>query len=223
MGEKKELQKKELEISRGRVLIDHLRYPQQKIVLGPDENLTIFLLPSRGSFSKKLDVFLRGDRSRLVVLGVVLGARQEESTLIINTIHQGRGTSAYTHVRAVLFDASETHFSGLIKIEKGADQTSSLLENRVLLLGPKSRAESIPSLEIEANEVKASHAATTGQIDEQQLFYLRSRGIDLKTATRMIVEGFFEPIFDRLREMAKPAEYAHIRGALWANLLAAKL
>lgn len=223
MGEKKELQVKKLEVSRGRVVVDHLDRPSEKIVLAKNESLTIFLLPPRGDFAKRLDVFLHGDGSRVEVLGAVLGAGQEKSALTVNTIHQGRRTCAYIHVRGVLFDSAQSHFDGLIKIEKKADQTVSLLENRMLLLGERSRAQSIPSLEIEANEVKASHAATTGQIDEHQLFYLRSRGIDLKTATRMIVEGFFEPIFDRLRKLSDSAEYAHIRGALWADLLASKL
>lgn len=221
MGSKKGLQK--MELRTGQIVVDRLEQETGEIVLGPSERLTVFLLPSRGSFAKTLDVFLKGDGSRVEILGVVLGANQDKSRLTVNTIHQGHGTSAYSHVRAVLFDASETHFSGLIKIEKEADRTASLLENRVLLLGEKARAWSEPTLEIKADEVKASHAATVGQIDEAQLFYLRSRGINLKTATRMIVEGFFEPIFDRLKKFSRDEEFAHIRGTLWADLLKARL
>lgn len=223
MGEKKQLEGRKLEVSLGRVKIDFLKKSQEEIVLKADEALTVFLLPKRGDFYKKLDVYLEGDRSRLEILGIVLGARAEQSRLVINTFHQGRGTSAYTHVRGVLFDEAQTHFEGLIKIDKGADATHSLLENRVLLLGEQARAESVPSLEIEANEVKASHAATVGRLDESQIFYLQSRGIDTKTATRMIVEGFLEPIFDRLRKAVSEEDFAHVRGRLWTDLLAAKL
>lgn len=223
MGEKKQLEGKKLGVSLGRVKIDFLKKPQEKVVLKTGEALTIFLLPKLGDFYKKLDVYLEGDRSRLEILGIVLGARAEKSRLEINTVHQGRGTSAYTHVRGVLFGEARTYFGGLIKIEKGANATHSLLENRVLLLGEEARAESVPSLEIEANEVKASHAATVGRLDGQQLFYLQSRGIDPKTATRMIVEGFFEPIFDRFRKAVSGEDFAHLRGQLWTDLLSAKL
>jgi len=83
-------------------------------------------------------------------------------------------------------------------VQPKAQQTASFLSDHTLLLSQKCRAESIPSLEIGANEVSASHGATTGKIDEDQLFYLMVRGIAREEAERIIVQGFFEPVLQRI-------------------------
>ena len=216
MGEKKDLVSKRWELSSRRVLIDRCLEKETKIILSAGQSLRIILLPHQNHSQKSLEVFLRGDHSRVEILGAVLGRGQDRFNLDVKTIHQGVGTSAYTHVRGVLFDESYVSFSGLIRIDKGANKTSSLLENRVLVLGEKARAESIPSLEIEADDVKASHAATVGKIDPDQLFYLQSRGIELKTAVRMIVDGFFDPILSKIDDEKL---VARIKGDLWVDIL----
>src|SRR5438876_3614886 len=86
----------------------------------------------------------------------------------------------------------------MIRVEPGAQQTASFLSAHGLLLSKKARGEFIPGLEIAANEVSASHGATTGQIDEDQLFYLMVRGIQRPEAERIIVQGFFEPVLQRI-------------------------
>jgi Fe-S cluster assembly protein SufD len=216
MGEKKQLQKKELEITSGKIIVDRFDQEKGKIVLGQDEILTIFLLPKFPHLTKVLNVFLKGEGSRLEVLGALVGRKSETSRIEINIIHQGLSTSSYAHSRSVLFDQSRAYFSGLIKIEKGANKTASLLETRALILGDQAHCESVPSLEIEADDVKASHAATVGKLDETQLFYLQSRGIDVHTATRMLIEGFFEPVLRRVSDEKAAAE---IRGEIWTDVL----
>src|SRR5579863_197027 len=86
----------------------------------------------------------------------------------------------------------------MIRVRPGAQQTASFLSDHNLLLSKKARAEAIPGLEIGANEVSASHGATSGQIDEEQLFYLMVRGIHREEAERIIVQGFFEPVLQRI-------------------------
>lgn len=216
MGEKKELKKEKLEIKKGSIIVDRLEEERSEIILGEGESLTIFLLPKAPKLSKTLSVYLAGNGSRVEIMGALVRKNREHSDVAISVIHQGLGTSAYTHVRAVLFGESVVNFSGLIRIEKGANKTSSLLENRVLILGEGAKSQSVPSLEIEADDVKASHAATTGKLDETQLFYLQSRGIDKKTAFRMLLEGFFEPILARVGDENAAAQ---IRGELWTDVL----
>ena len=82
----------------------------------------------------------------------------------------------------------------MVKIGKEARNTDSFLEMRVLLLDKKSSAVAEPKLEIENNDVKASHAATVGKIDEDQLFYLSSRGVDLDEANKLIINGFLKEV-----------------------------
>jgi len=97
-----------------------------------------------------------------------------------------------------LLDNSKAVFSGLIKVDPAAQNTDSFQTNRNLLLSKEAEADSLPGLEILANEVKCSHGATTSKIDEQELFYLQSRGISKTIAEKLIVLGFFEDIIGQV-------------------------
>lgn len=216
MGEKKYLVGKKLEVATTKVVVDRCLQEKTRVVLKANQNLRVILLPNHQVVNKNLEIFLKGNDSRVEILGAILGQKDDDFRLEVKTVHQGLRTSAYTHVRGVLFDASRSFFSGLIRIEKGANKTSSLLENRTLILGERAKANSIPSLEIEADDVKASHAATVGRIDEQQLFYLRSRGLSRKTATRMVIDGFFEPILSKINDEKTVAQ---LKGDLWVDIL----
>ncbi len=95
-----------------------------------------------------------------------------------------------TEVKAVVEDGGEILLKGKILIEKDAVGAEAFLRFKVLLLGENARAEVDPELEILCNQVKASHAASVGQIDEEQLFYLMSRGLSKQDAVKLIVEAF---------------------------------
>jgi len=106
-----------------------------------------------------------------------------------------------------LFGESRSVFSGLIKVDEAAQHTDAYQTNRNLLLNSSAEANSLPGLEILANEVKCSHGATTSRIDEQELYYLQSRGIPRNTAERMISLGFLSEVIqsiasDSTKEMA---------------------
>ena len=89
-------------------------------------------------------------------------------------------------------------YSGLIHIRPQAQRSDAFQTNRNLVLTEGAGAESIPNLEIEANDVRCSHASTVGPIDEEQLYYLETRGVPPADAERLIVLGFFDDVFDRL-------------------------
>ncbi len=97
-----------------------------------------------------------------------------------------------------LADNSKTIFSGLIKVGEEAQQTDAYQTNRNLLLTDTAEANSLPGLEIEANDVKCSHGATTSQIDPEEIFYMKARGIDEVSSHELIVYGFFEEIIGRI-------------------------
>jgi Fe-S cluster assembly protein SufD len=86
----------------------------------------------------------------------------------------------------------------MIRVEKDAQKTDAYQKNNSLLLSEDARADSIPGLEIEANDVRCTHGATAGAVDEDMVFYLRSRGIKRDEAVRLIVEGFFANVYDRI-------------------------
>lgn len=95
-------------------------------------------------------------------------------------------------------DQSRTVWRGMIKVDKVAQKTDGYQRNDNLVLSTRSRADSIPGLEIEADDVRCTHGSTTAKVDEEQIFYAMCRGFTREEATRMIVTGFFQQIFDRI-------------------------
>ena len=98
---------------------------------------------------------------------------------------------------------------------EGSQGTDAYQENRNLLLSPQARADSIPGLEIDTNDVRCTHGATAGPVDRSLLFYLMSRGIERAVAERLVVEGFFADVLERIE--SEPVREA-IRGALLKRL-----
>ncbi len=89
-------------------------------------------------------------------------------------------------------DRARSIFDGLIRIYHGAQRSNAFLEEHTLLLNPGARSDAIPGLEIEANDVRCTHSATVGEIEDEKLFYLESRGIPYDEARKILVLGFFE-------------------------------
>jgi len=95
-------------------------------------------------------------------------------------------------------DTAKSVYTGLIKISENATKTEAFQTNRNLTLSHGAWAESVPNLEIETNDVKCSHASTVGPIDDEQRFYLESRGVPPEIAERLVVFGFFDEVIERL-------------------------
>jgi Fe-S cluster assembly protein SufD len=112
--------------------------------------------------------------------------------------HMAPNTTSDFAFKGALRDESTAVWRGMIRVEKDAQKTNAYQENRNLLLSPKAHADSIPGLEILANDVRCTHGATVGQVDREQLFYLMARGLTRPEAERLIVRGFFSDVLDRI-------------------------
>lgn len=112
--------------------------------------------------------------------------------------HLAPHTTSDLLFKGALKDRSRSVWQGMIYVAPGAQKTDGYQANRNLVLSPKARADSIPGLEILADDVRCTHGATVGKIDAEQVFYLRSRGMPYADAERLIVEGFFDPIMQRI-------------------------
>ena len=123
-------------------------------------------------------------------LGVVDARAEGEYELEILAWHTVPSTGGRITVRGVVGKGASLTVRGMIKIEKQAQKIDDFLEIRILLLDPSARATAEPKLEIEADDVRASHAASVGKIDETQILYLASRGLSEKQAREEIVKGF---------------------------------
>ena len=145
-----------------------------------------------------MDVRLQGDGSSLEWLGFTFGTETQQLLWAPRVHHIGLATTAQIAWKSAVADTAYVVFDGMINIEHGAQGTNSDLRDNVIHLSPQARSDSIPGLEIDANEVKAGHGSTSGQVDEDQLFYLQARGLSRADAMRMLVLGFFGSIVDRV-------------------------
>lgn len=144
------------------------------------------------------DVALAGERAKAQVNGVMFTGGRQHLAYFTRQDHQAPNATSDLLYKGGLKDSSRIVWKGMIRVEKPAQKTDAYQKNDSLLLSESARADSIPGLEIEANDVRCTHGATAGQVDEDMVFYLRSRGIDRDTAVRLIVEGFFAQVHDRI-------------------------
>jgi Fe-S cluster assembly protein SufD len=124
------------------------------------------------------------------------------------THHIGDHCTGDILFKGALRDASRAGFEGMIRVEPSGQQTNSYLSDHILFLSDQAKADSVPGLEILANDVRCSHGATIGMIDEEQVFYLMSRGLDRTSAEKLIVGGFFEQVLlemplESMRELVR--------------------
>lgn len=164
------------------------------IRLGEGARLTFIFVGHEGWENlTKVQFEMAGRESELLFLGLIVGKEKTKFPFETISKHLVPQTKAHYYVRAAMFDHSLVDYKGNIIIEKQAQLTDSYLAHHTLLLSNYARARTIPALEIEADDVKAGHAATIGKVDEEVLFYLQSRGINEKEAEMMLIEGFSEP------------------------------
>ncbi len=125
--------------------------------------------------------------------------------------HHAPSTTSDFAFKGVLREQASVVWRGMIRVEEDAQKTNAYQENRNLILSPDAHADSIPGLEILANDVRCTHGATISQVDREQLFYAMSRGLTRGDAERLIVRGFFQDVLDRI-------ELAPVRDALAERL-----
>lgn len=146
----------------------------------------------------KTETLFNGEGASSECIGAFFGDGKRHIDLTTNVYHNVPNTTNNILARGVMKDNSSAVHHGLIRIEKPAFKTNSFLESHSLLLSEGASSNPIPSLVIENNDVRATHGASVGQIDEDKMFYLTSRGISREDAERLIVEGFFDPVLRKI-------------------------
>ena len=155
-----------------------------------------------GFGSKKGKIRIQNDLAGQGAVSRVTGAYFADATqhLDYDTFqeHIAPNTESDFKFKGALRDEASTVWRGMIRVERDAQKTNAYQENRNLLLSKSAHADSIPGLEILANDVRCTHGATLGQVDREQLFYLMARGLPRAEAERLIVRGFFQDVLDRI-------------------------
>ena len=145
-----------------------------------------------------LGVNLEGDGSSSEVVGLYFGEGSQtlDYRMVIN--HIGRSTSSDVFLKGALEDSAESVFTGLLRIEKDAQKTSTFETNRNLVLSENAKAHSVPNLEILCDDVVCGHGSSVGPLEEDHMYYLQSRGLSKERAERLLIRGFFTEVIDRL-------------------------
>jgi len=173
--------------------------PTERVVAGRDARITTLYLTLGGSVARAdVRCALTKPGSHVDLLGVYLAEGTQHFDHETLQDHVSAHASSNLLFKGAIRDRSRSVFRGLIRVHPGAQRTDAYQTNRNLLLSSEARADSLPNLEIEADDVRCSHAATVGQLDEEEVFYLLSRGIPKAEAMRLVVFGFFGEVLEQL-------------------------
>lgn len=129
---------------------------------------------------------------------ICVGTNEQKLNITTRAVHFGKSTPSDMITRAVMRDEATAIINGVTKIEKGATGANGQQTERVLMLSPKARGDANPILLIDEDDVKAGHAASVGQVNPEQVFYLMSRGISRDDAHRLIIYGFLAPVIEEI-------------------------
>jgi Fe-S cluster assembly protein SufD len=188
------------------------QFGTHRATVGRDAELDWVAIGLGGTRAKsRMESYLADQGANVKVTGAYFLRESEHADYDTTQEHAAPNTTSDLFFKGVLADSARAVWRGVIRVDKGAQRTDAYQENRNLLLSREAHADSIPGLEIEANDVRCTHGATVGQIDKMQLFYLMSRGLSRAQAEQLIVRGFFQPILDRI-------ESAEVRESLSAAL-----
>ena len=172
---------------------------EQQARLEKDSTLKLFNVTLGGRFSKtRVEASLAGEGASAELKGIYLASGEQFFDFHTLQDHRVGNTRSDLLFKGALQDTARTVYAGLIRIEKGAARSDAYQANRNLVLSDHAKATSIPMLEIDNNDVRCTHGATVGPVDPQSMFYLQSRGIPAATAKRMIVQGFFGEVLERI-------------------------
>jgi len=142
----------------------------------------------------KIEYFLNGTGASSNDSEVIFGNNEQSFDIQTNVNHESPATEGRVVEKSILRNKSKSLFKGMIRIKENATKSNSFLSGRSILLDKDAKSDAIPGLEIFTNDVKATHSASVAQIDEEQIFYLKTRCLSHEEAERTIIEGFLEPL-----------------------------
>jgi len=171
----------------------------QRAHIGRDASLKSSVVALGGDYARlRSESLLTGEGAESDLTAVYFGDGSQMLDFRTLQDHDAPRTRSDLLFKGAVEDTAESVYSGLIRIRRDAQKSNAFQTNRNLVLTEGAEAKSVPNLEIEASDVKCSHASTVGPIDEDQLYYLATRGVPPEEAERLVVLGFFDDVFDRL-------------------------
>lgn len=152
------------------------------------------------NYSGDVEISIKTENAIVYIYGIYIG--KESDNFSLNTIqHHKIGNSiSDLLIKGIFFDESKFHYEGLIRIDKKAQKSNAYQKNQNLVMSKNVFVDSRPYLEILANDVRCTHGSTTGQLDKEQLYFAKTRGLSENDAQKMLLEGFVSDIFNKMEE-----------------------
>lgn len=170
-----------------------------KIDLARTSKVTSAVVSLGGRLSRhRFECSMSGEGAESEMLGIYFGSQDQHIDFRTLQDHRAPRTVSDLLYKGAVEDRASAVYAGLVRVEKDAQKINGFQTNKNLVLSEDASAESIPTLEILANDVKCSHASSIGPVDEEEVYYLGTRGIDPETAEQLVVEGFFEEVIERI-------------------------
>jgi Fe-S cluster assembly protein SufD len=164
-----------------------------------------------GSFQRyDIECVMDGEGGTSSMYGVCFAEHNQQFGQFTKQHHKTGNTVSDLLFKNVLRDSAVANYAGMIKVEKDANGTNAYQANRNLVLSNKVKCDTKPILEIESNELRCTHGATVGRLEEQQMFYLRSRGLRAEQAREVLIEAFLDPVLARIQVDAVQKEFANL-------------
>lgn len=181
--------------------IDLNKTKQTKLTFNEPGNYTVFFQNLSGEF----DFRIKASGVNLDILGLFVGKKSDNFELKTNQYHIYPNSTSNLLIKGVFDDQSKFIYQGLIKIEKSGQKSHAYQKNKNLILSSDVYVDSRPFLEILANDVFCTHGSTTGKINEESLFYLKSRGLNQELAEQLYISGFIQEIIDKIEPYSQPS------------------
>ena len=183
---------------------------QSRLTFDKPGDYTVFFYNLSGEF----DFNIKSSGVNLDIFGLFVGKKSDNFELKTNQYHIAPGSTSNLLIKGVFDDNSKFIYQGLIKIEKSGQKSHAYQKNKNLILSPGVYVDSRPFLEILANDVFCTHGSTTGKINEESLFYLKSRGLNQSKAEKLYVSGFIQEITDKIKPYSHPRLTSEVRQSL---------
>lgn len=187
---------------------------KQKIQLKKPGQYLIFFY----NLSGEIQIEISNRNISVEIFGIYFGDKNKNFSLKTTQHHLFPKSKSNLLIRGIFFDQSQFNYEGLIKIEKKAQKSFAYQKNQNLVFSPHCLIETKPYLEILANDVYCTHGSTTGQLNKNQIHYLRSRGIKKNSAKKLLVEGFFNEIFNQVKNFGLENEIKKYQSIILNNL-----
>lgn len=177
--------------------VDVNQHLQDHYRIAEPGDYVFFLCNTSGTFTFEV----AAENVNLKILGVYVGHESDDFHLRTIQHHASPRSTSELFIKGVFFEKSRFDYSGLIQIDKNAQQTDAVQTNRNLMMSKQCVVKSEPQLEILADDVKCAHASTTGKLNPEQVYYLMTRGVPEERAKQILAEGFVADVFAKVRDL----------------------